>query len=89
MWLNQPLVLLTALSATANAAPELVSRKAQTAGDCPGYKATNVQDSGAELTADLTLAGTACNLYGKDLKDLKLQVEYQNGQWPQILCISC
>ncbi|KAI0403844.1 glycosyl hydrolases family 31-domain-containing protein [Xylaria palmicola] len=47
--------------------------------DCPGYTASNVVESDGKLTADLTLAGTACNIYGTDLKDLKLLVEYQTN----------
>jgi len=47
---------------------------------CPGYAASNVVDGGSKLTADLTLAGPACNLYGQDLVDLRLEVEYQTGR---------
>ncbi|KAK8253910.1 hypothetical protein IWZ00DRAFT_211443 [Phyllosticta capitalensis] len=47
---------------------------------CPGYTASNVQDRGSTLTADLKLAGTACNTYGRDLTELKLRVEYQTGK---------
>lgn len=47
---------------------------------CPGYKATNIQNTGSKLTADLTLAGPACNAYGTDLADLRLLVEYQTGK---------
>ena len=46
---------------------------------CPGYKASNVQQSANSLTADLALAGKACNTYGTDLENLKLLVEYQTG----------
>ncbi|KAI1140354.1 glycoside hydrolase family 31 protein [Hypoxylon sp. FL0543] len=45
--------------------------------DCPGYTASNIVDADGTLTADLTLAGDACNVYGTDLPDLKLLVEYQ------------
>ncbi|PYH46410.1 putative alpha-glucosidase [Aspergillus saccharolyticus JOP 1030-1] len=48
--------------------------------DCPGYKASNVKKDAGSLTADLTLAGTPCNSYGEDLKDLKLLVEYQTDE---------
>lgn len=48
---------------------------------CPGYAASNVVDDGSRLTADLTLAGMACNLYGEDLVDLRLEVEYQSGEY--------
>ncbi|OAA65035.1 alpha-glucosidase [Cordyceps fumosorosea ARSEF 2679] len=44
---------------------------------CPGYTASNVQTTDSGLTAELTLAGTACNVYGEDLKDLILQVTYE------------
>ncbi|KAL6803531.1 glycoside hydrolase family 31 protein [Trichoderma sp. SZMC 28012] len=44
---------------------------------CPGYKASNVRVSPTGVTADLTLAGAACNVYGTDLKNLILQVTYQ------------
>ncbi|OTA70412.1 glycoside hydrolase family 31 protein [Hypoxylon sp. EC38] len=43
---------------------------------CPGYTASNVVKTAAGLTADLTLAGEACNVYGTDLKDLTLEVSY-------------
>jgi len=48
--------------------------------DCPGYTATNVVKSTGKITADLTLAGDACNAYGTDLSELKLLVEYQTKQ---------
>ncbi|KAM0550702.1 hypothetical protein ACHAPJ_008767 [Fusarium lateritium] len=53
---------------------------AVTVDDCPGYKASNVKDTASGLTADLTLAGETCDVYGKDLVDLKLAVEYQTDQ---------
>lgn len=48
--------------------------------DCPGYTASNVQDDGGRVTANLALAGKACNLFSNDLTDLKLEVEYQTGR---------
>ncbi|KAF2014919.1 glycoside hydrolase family 31 protein [Aaosphaeria arxii CBS 175.79] len=45
--------------------------------DCPGYKATNVERTDAGIKADLTLAGTECNIHGKDLKELRFSAEYQ------------
>lgn len=47
--------------------------------DCPGYTASNVVQTDSGLTASLSLAGDACNLYGYDLPDLTLLVEYQTG----------
>lgn len=48
--------------------------------DCPGYKASNVVKNDNELTADLSLAGEPCDVYGDDLPDLKLLVEHQTGK---------
>ena len=44
---------------------------------CPGYKATHVKEDEHGLTALLTLAGRACNVYGNDVQVLNLKVEYQ------------
>ncbi|KAK3192886.1 hypothetical protein K4F52_001243 [Lecanicillium sp. MT-2017a] len=44
---------------------------------CPGYEASNVKTTDSGMTADLTLAGKACNVYGDDLKNLILQVTYE------------
>ncbi|KAK1757356.1 alpha-glucosidase [Echria macrotheca] len=44
---------------------------------CPGYKASNVQQSDAGFTADLQLNGPACNVYGNDIEDLTLLVQFQ------------
>lgn len=44
---------------------------------CPGYTASSVQSTSYGFTADLDLAGTACNLYGNDIEALTLLVEYQ------------
>ena len=46
---------------------------------CPGYKATNVNTYGSTLTADLSLAGHACNVFGPDIQKLKLEVTYETG----------
>lgn len=45
---------------------------------CPGYKGSNVVTTAIGLTATLTLAGKACNVYGTDLETLNLIVEYQS-----------
>ncbi|MDF2435610.1 MAG: alpha-glucosidase [Mucilaginibacter sp.] len=48
---------------------------------CAGYQASSVKTQhGAVVSADLTLAGTACNVYGTDLDNLKLEIEYQTGR---------
>ena len=46
---------------------------------CPGYTATNIQNQNGKITADLSLAGDACDVYGTDLPDLRLLVEYQTS----------
>lgn len=46
---------------------------------CPGYTASNVQSTATSLSADLTLAGPACNVYGDDLENLTLTVTYETA----------
>lgn len=45
---------------------------------CPGYTASNLQNSSTGFIADLGLAGSACNVYGTDVEYLTLAVEYQD-----------
>ena len=47
---------------------------------CPGYTASNLVNNTNGFTASLTLAGDACNVYGTDIGDLTLTVEYQTDQ---------
>ena len=47
--------------------------------NCPGYTASSVTTTDVGLSAQLTLAGPACNTYGIDLENLALLVEYQTG----------
>ncbi|KAF9009726.1 glycoside hydrolase family 31 protein [Cyathus striatus] len=44
---------------------------------CPGYRATNVKTQANGLSAQLQLAGTACNVFGSDLPTLSLNVVYE------------
>lgn len=77
---SKPVVLLgLAASACASAIARRQDAKPEL-GRCPGYTASNVHDDGARVTADLSLAGPACNAYGEDLTTLKLEVEYQTGK---------
>lgn len=46
---------------------------------CPGYNIANPASQGSTFTADLVLAGTACNVFGSDLKSLSLAVVYETG----------
>lgn len=48
---------------------------------CPGYTLSNIEETDASLTGDLSLAGDACNTYGDDIENLKLLVEYQTGTY--------
>ena len=48
---------------------------------CPGYKAVNAREDTDSFSVDLKLAGKPCNMYGIDLKDLVLTVEYQTGKF--------
>lgn len=56
-----------------------ISKKQATREYCPGYVASGVAQTGTGLTADLTLAGAPCNVYGNDITDLKLTVNYDTG----------
>ena len=58
--------------------PNIYDPQAKNAQDvCHGYKASNVKTSSTGLTAQLSLAGAACNVYGTDVESLSLLVEYQ------------
>jgi alpha-glucosidase len=66
----------------ANIAPAVIPNiKDQQAVDaqtvCPGYTASNVQQTASGFTASLILSGNACNVYGTDIDTLSLTVEYQ------------
>lgn len=78
-------LLTSATLLAASAASPLFPRQEENGADlskCPGYKASNVQKSDTGLTADLTLAGEACGVYGDDVRELRLGVEYQTGVPP-------
>lgn len=61
----------------ASATPALASQQTSGLESCPGYIASNIATTSSGLTADLKLAGTACNTYGQDLDNLKLSVLYE------------
>ena len=73
--LSKPLALLGLLGAAVAVWVDPTTLDA-----CPGYKATNVNSSGSTLTADLSLAGQACNVFGTDVQKLKLEVMYETGR---------
>lgn len=72
-----------ALAVAAVSATSIVPRanSSDPLASCPGYKALNIKTTSSSLTADLSLAGTACNAYGDDLKSLTLQVVYETGSF--------
>ncbi|KAI1267994.1 putative alpha-glucosidase [Xylariaceae sp. FL1019] len=73
-------LLWATISATPIAATPLIPRaNTDLLSSCPGYKATNIKTTSTGLTAKLTLAGTACDVFGSDLDDLTLTVEYQTS----------
>jgi alpha-glucosidase len=45
---------------------------------CPGYSASNVQQDKNGFTASLSLAGAPCNVYGTDIDELSLSVQFQS-----------
>ena len=69
------------LVAAAFSATTIISRTSSVdpLAGCPGYKASNVKTTSSYFTADLSLAGRACNVYGDDLTSLTLQVVYETG----------
>ncbi|KAK4451594.1 alpha-glucosidase [Podospora aff. communis PSN243] len=61
-----------------NVIPNILDPQAVNPQDiCPGYKASNVQENDNGFTADLRLAGAACNVYGNDIEDLTVLVRLQ------------
>jgi alpha-glucosidase len=58
------------------------------AANCPGYRATNVQQHDSYLLADLVLIGS-CNLHSNDVQNLRLLVEYQTGEQNDFLNDCC
>jgi hypothetical protein len=87
-------LLLTSAAATrvvhgAAISTGLIARQVAAA-DGPGYRASNVVETVTGLTADLTLAGPACNVLGRDIQELKLSVNYETGMYARsALMISC
>lgn len=43
-----------------------------------GYTLGSLSESQYGLTAQLTLAGTPCDAFGTDIKDLAIEVSYQS-----------
>ncbi|KAF4978132.1 hypothetical protein FZEAL_5430 [Fusarium zealandicum] len=89
MYLKKLLISAAALSGSVFAQSKAGVEKLEPAGKdlyekdlskCPGYKVTKQWETRSGFYADLSLAGKACNVFGTDLPDLKLEVEYQTGE---------
>jgi hypothetical protein len=52
-----------------------------------GYALASLQESDIGFTAQLTLAGPACNAFGLDISYLTIEVTYQS-QSTCVLCLS-
>ncbi|KAJ4150976.1 hypothetical protein LMH87_011699 [Akanthomyces muscarius] len=72
--------LFAVLQATLIAVASAAVADNSAADKCPGYKASNVKTSAHGLTADLKLAGKACNAFSKDVERLKLVVSYDTAE---------
>ncbi|KAK6857859.1 alpha-glucosidase [Apiospora arundinis] len=76
------MMMLSLAFAGVAAAATIGNRQLQSPSDpssaCPGYTASNVQQSSNGLIASLKLAGDACNSFGRDIDELKLTVNYDN-----------
>ena len=74
-------ILESAINYAPSVTPNVLDPTAPAAQDeCPGYQASNVKQTDTGLTADLSLAGQPCNLYGNDINELRLSVEYQSKE---------
>ena len=82
-WLIMAFLLLSwvLIAATAVSGFSILPKTASTdpLASCPGYKASNVKTTASTLTADLSLAGASCNVYGDNLSSLTLSVVYKTG----------
>ena len=72
--------LVTGLAWATAVSGAALSRRETTRESCPGYVASNVQQTETGLTASLNLGGTACNIYGTDVPELKLTVNYDTSK---------
>lgn len=73
--------LSSAIDAAPSLVPNILDPTAPNAqNECPGYSASNIVETAQGVTADLTLAGEACDVYGIDVVDLTLTVEYQTPE---------
>ena len=67
--------LAFAIAAASAASVDPRTNSSDPLASCPGYTTSS------SLTADLSLAGAACNAYGDDLNNLTLEVVYETGRF--------
>ncbi|KAK9766714.1 hypothetical protein K7432_004020 [Basidiobolus ranarum] len=48
--------------------------------NCPGYRIIEIQNQGDSIHSKLSLRDQPCNQYGKDVKDIVLDVSYDNSR---------
>ncbi|KAF9043212.1 glycosyl hydrolases family 31-domain-containing protein [Panaeolus papilionaceus] len=77
---NQNPMVLSALNRLRDQNAAAVSTPSGDISNCSGYRLSDVKESNIGLTARLTLAGLACNAFGKDITDLTIQVTYEANE---------
>ncbi|KAH8669727.1 putative alpha/beta-glucosidase agdC [Tricladium varicosporioides] len=70
--------LTIGLTCIATALGVTLSRREASLEKCPGYVLSGLIETSTGLTAALTLAGPACNVYSTDLQSLSLIVNYDS-----------
>jgi alpha-glucosidase len=68
------------INALPSLTPTIYDDSAPDSQECPGYKASNVATTSSGFTAELTIAGSACQAFGNDIADLVLEVNYQTKE---------
>ncbi|KAI7460361.1 putative alpha-glucosidase AgdA [Hortaea werneckii] len=65
------------ISAAPSLTPTIYDDSAPDPQQCPGYKASNVEEKSNGFSADLNIAGPNCQAFGNDIAALTLEVQYQ------------
>lgn len=83
MMLGAAALLLLAARASAKTAG-VISTELDEA--CAGYNVSHFLQHGSRIEAQLDLVGAGCGVYGPDVTNLKLFVEYETGELHAIKC---
>lgn len=73
--------LASATAVTHKVDPELKYPDYHLLRHCPGYRVHHVRETQNGVQALLRLDGKPCNAYGKDVKELTLEVTYETGEF--------